>query len=64
MLKIQWSQLIFNMVFHNYNNLMVKYYKERIDALAEKIHKLELLLEFKDIQIEKLKSESYGTNIK
>ena len=39
---------------HNYNNLMVGYYRDRIDALIRKIEQLENMLEFKQIQIEKL----------
>ncbi len=37
---------------HNYNNLMVAYYKDRIDALVRKINKLEFLLEFKQSEIQ------------
>ncbi|QDP45770.1 MAG: hypothetical protein Tp1102DCM384591_12 [Prokaryotic dsDNA virus sp.] len=42
---------------HNYNNLMVGYYRDRIDALIRKIEQLENMLEFKQIQIEKLEDE-------
>ena len=47
---------------HNYNRLMLSYYKDRVDALTRKIDKLEHLLEFKQIQIEKLESD--GTDLK
>ena len=41
---------------HNYTRLMLSYYKDRIDALTRKIDQLEHLLEFKQIQIEKLEA--------
>jgi hypothetical protein len=36
---------------------MVGYYRDRIDALIRKIEQLENMLEFKQIQIEKLEDE-------
>ena len=47
---------------HNYTRLMLSYYKDRVDALTRKIDQLEHVLEFKQIQIEKL--ESNGTDLK
>jgi exosome complex RNA-binding protein Rrp4 len=40
---------------------MVKYYKDRIDALVRKVKELEHLLELKQTKIEKLKN---GTIVK
>jgi cell fate (sporulation/competence/biofilm development) regulator YmcA (YheA/YmcA/DUF963 family) len=40
---------------------MIKYYKDRIDALVRKVKELEHLLDFKQTEIEKLKN---GTIIK
>ena len=42
---------------HNYNNLMVGYYRDRIDALVRKIEQLEVMLKNKQIEIQKLQNE-------
>ena len=40
---------------------MIGYYRDRIDALVRKIEQLENMLEFKQIQIEKLEDEKSNT---
>ncbi len=37
---------------HNYNNLLVPYYKDRISAMELHINKLESRIEFLEAQIE------------
>ena len=46
---------------HNYNNLMIGYYRDRIDALVRKIEQLEVMLKNKQIQIQKLENEKSNT---
>ena len=49
---------------HNYNNLMLPYYKDRVDALIGYVQKLEFELEYKEKQVEFYKKECYGKNSK